>query len=375
MTRKAIYILLGLFLLAGVVSASYENAAQISVTDVRMDPEVFMKGDTGTITVQILNSGTESVSVSRATLIDSDITLVSEGTYDSVGDVGAGNSMIFTFTIKADLPDGFYYPKFYLDFRDAGSLRYRIPVIVESTPLKVSVLNRPDTFTTGKKETITLLIGNPRPNTLNGVSVTPLGNGFSSVQTGYFIGALAPDESMEVSFDVTPEEASDLIFQISYRNGINSHTAELTVPLEVKTDKKQAEPLLSNVEVVWEGTYWRVSGDVSNAGLETANSVIVTTGLPATPVDPYRVYVVGALEKDDFSPFEVTFTAANAIEIPLIVQFKDADGNTYERNVSISITQQTVETPQEGWSLAMIALVVLLAIGIGAAIAYSWKRS
>lgn len=375
MFKKAVFILLGLFLLAGVASASYENAAQITVTDVRTYPEVFMNGDTGTITVQILNTGTESVSISRATLIDSDMTLVSEGTYDSVGDIGAGNTMVFTFTVKADLPEGIYYPKFYLDFRDAGSLRYRIPVTVESTPIQVSVLQRPDTFTTGKKDTVTLLLGNPRSGSLNGVSVTPLGEGFSSVQSGYFIGALEPDESMEVSFDVTPENASDLRFLISYRNGINIHTAELTVPLEIKTDKKQAQPLLSNVEVVWEGTYWHVSGDVSNAGLETANSVIVTTGAPATPVDPYRVYVVGALEPDDFSPFEITFTAGTATEVPLIVQFKDDDGNTYERDVSISVTRQTAETTQEGWSFPMILLVVVLAVGIGAAIAYSWKRS
>ena len=51
-----------------------------------------------------------------------------------------------------------------------------------------------------------------------------------------------------------------------------------------------------------------MTGDVYNAGLEVANSVLLTTG-GGQPVNPYRNYVVGSLQPDDFSSFELTFTA------------------------------------------------------------------
>jgi len=78
--------------------------------------------------------------------------------------------------------------------------------------------------------------------------------------------------------------------------------------------------------VITEGGHYKVTGDVTNAGLEDAKSVLVTSGSPAVPVDPFRVYVVGSLEPDDFSGFEVTFTAEDADFVPLLIYYKDDDG-------------------------------------------------
>ena len=132
---------------------------QLGVTDVAIDPGVFMYGDSGTIKVTVTNTGTTPVAISRAKLYSSDLDVMGDENYGSVGSIGPGNSLQFTFTVIADAADGIYYPLFYLDFRDASSLRYRVPVKVENTGLSVSVTDRPDAFTSGKKEDVTIMVG------------------------------------------------------------------------------------------------------------------------------------------------------------------------------------------------------------------------
>jgi len=64
-----------------------------------------------------------------------------------------------------------------------------------------------------------------------------------------------------------------------------------------------ATPIVSNLEVKTTGGAFEVTGDITNAGLSTANAVTVTSLPPAEPADPYRSYVIGALKPDDFRQF------------------------------------------------------------------------
>jgi len=196
--------------IAAAVSPAESAAAQVSVTNIVIDPLVMMKGDSGTVTIEITNSGTESVAIRSAKLISGDITVVDNQNYATVGSIGAGNRMSFTFTVKANVPDGIYYPRFYIDYRDSGSLSYYVPLNVKNTGLELSLTDKPDSFQKGKEETVKILIGNPRQNAVNGVSVTPLGEGMEFSGTSYFIGNLAPDAAANVSFGVTPQMEGDI---------------------------------------------------------------------------------------------------------------------------------------------------------------------
>ena len=139
---------------------------QVTVSDVTLDPRTFATGDEGTITVIVQNTGTQSVTIRRATLYDKDITLLSSTTYDSVGSIGAGNQMPFTFTVKADVPEGIYYPVFSLEFQDTGFLRYPVKLEVKNSPVVLSVTDKPDTFVPGKKSVVTLSLSNLRTNAI-----------------------------------------------------------------------------------------------------------------------------------------------------------------------------------------------------------------
>src|SRR5690606_32295119 len=174
--------------LAGAQQAG-EGAAQVTVSSVDLNPGVFFEGDTGIVMVEIINNGLESVAIRRATMYDADISVLSSS-YDTTTTVGAGNRMQFTFTIKADVPPGIYYPSFSLDFRDAGYLRYPVQVRVENDPIEISVLHKPDTYSAGRKEQIDIMVGNPRDNAVGSVIVHFRGTSLDPAPSSYFIGTL-----------------------------------------------------------------------------------------------------------------------------------------------------------------------------------------
>lgn len=362
------------------VDSSTTVEGQLGVTDVKIDPGVFMYGDSGTVKVTVTNTGTTPVAISRARLYSSELDVMGDENYGSVGSIGPGNSLQFTFTVTADITDGIYYPLFYLDLRDASSLRYRVPVKVENTGLSVSVTDRPDAFTSGKKEDVTIMVGNPRENTINGVVITPMMNGYETTETSHFVGALEPDQSAEATFSVTPYEEVPMEFTVHYRNGMNDHEVTTSVPVTFGIDRKQAEAVLNNIFVTPEGDYYTITGDVTNAGLEDAKSVVVTTGPPAIPVDPYRSYVIGALEPDDFASFEVTFSAeGDTEEITLVTSYKDKDGNLYSDRIMVPVSSTGV--PDKGTSAAegdlpmvWIVVVIICAAVVAGVIYYSWKK-
>jgi len=351
-----------------------EGAAQVTVSSVDLNPGVFFEGDTGIITIEIVNNGLESVAIRRATMYDADISILSSS-YDTTTTVGAGNRMQFTFTIKADVPPGIYYPSFSLDFRDAGYLRYPVQIRVENDPLEISVLNKPDTFSAGRKEQIDIMVGNPRDNAIGSVIVHLWGTSLDPAPSSYFIGTLDPDKAQKISFNITPAEPTSLEIAADYKNGINPHSSVVTLPIVFGESKRQADPILSNILIEYENGKYTLTGDVTNAGLEVANSVVLSAGEGAEPVNPYREYVVGSLQPDDFSSFEITFLAENTSKVHVNMEYRDVDGNPYQRTTPVVIPpKNNARENSPGIAPAMIAVILVSAAVIGGAIWYSWKK-
>ncbi|OPX66799.1 MAG: hypothetical protein A4E37_01789 [Methanoregulaceae archaeon PtaB.Bin056] len=377
MDHSGIVLLLFAAMIAIIPVSAVEQqtaAAQVMVTNVTLDPQVFMTDDTGTVTVEVINNGAQSVAISRVTMYDEKIRVQSRA-YDTTMYLGAGNRMTFTFTVSAPVPDGIYYPVFSMDFRDAGYLRYPVKLQVQDKPLKVSILSKPDVFTGGKKEQVEVLVGNPRDNGVSGVTVYPAGDGIEASPSSIFIGMIAPDQSQKVTFAITPRQSSSLEIHVDYMNGINSHAEVIQLPIDLGKSKRRADPILSNIQIERSGNTYSLTGDVNNAGLEVANAVVITTGDSVVPVDPYRKYVVGTLQPDDFSAFEVTFTAEGTERVPVEVSYKDNDGNLYTTTTIIDIpltkpgAQGTGELP-----IAIIAVILACAAVIGGIVWYSWRK-
>jgi len=377
---KDLYIfILALSAALALASPAAAVTADIAVVSSSLDPPVMMSGDTGTLTIVVQNNGADPVAIQSARLYGKGVVPTTDP-YLAVGEIGGGNTRSFTFTVRADAGEGTFYPTFILDFRDGGSLRYPVLIQVEDTPLSISMVKKPDAFSEGRTAGITLMVGNPRPNAVSGVQVVPEGTGFSVTPTSGFVGGLEPDASGTVTFNLTPETETDVTFRVVWRNGINTHTTDLVLPVTFGEDKKRANPVITNVEVTPISGGYRIVGDVMNAGLESARSVMIAPASPAIPIDPFRVYVVGTLDSDDISSFEVTLRVDAAVEdVPLIVEYRDDDGNLYTSTRTVGLGGGTVAPVKEqesgGFPVLGAVVVLLIALGVAGAIYHSWKRT
>ena len=82
-------------------STTDTSYTQVVVSKVKIDPAVMMPGDTGTITVTLTNTGTETVPINRATLYTDGIILLNTGAYDQLTNLGPENSIDFAFQVQA----------------------------------------------------------------------------------------------------------------------------------------------------------------------------------------------------------------------------------------------------------------------------------
>ena len=376
----AFLVAVGFFVLpacAYTTPEGIQESGKVYISGVTMDPATLFSGDKCTITLAVTNgNGNQSVAVNHVTFGDSkDIRLISD-TYDTNLNIGPLQTREFVFFVTTDASDGSYFPTFSLSFRDADSIYYRTQVKVDNTPLILAVTDKPDTFTQDKKETLTLQIANPRQNDVKNVVLKVSGDGIAATPSEKFAGTLAAGTATNMTVAVTPGKETTLVLTVTYDNGDNHHAVSEDLPITFGTDKKKATPQTSNVKVKLDNGVYDVTGDITNAGLTTANGVSVTALSPAVPSDPYQSYVIGALKPDDFGSFEVTFSANGAASIPLQISYKDTDGNivTLQHTVIISDATSSVSTSQSGGSMLLPAIGLVIVIGILGAYLYLKRK-
>jgi len=373
MARSGIFLLLIITVGALVVPVtafqtpeSIVAAGNVFVSNVTYDPGSFFTGDSGTVMVFVTNGNSDqSVVVNHATIGDTNIRLASTP-YDSSANIGPLQKQSFTFSVVADALDGTYYPTFSLSFRDADSLYYRALIQVDNTPLELTIVDKPDAFTKGKKKTIAVQVSNPRKDEVRNVMLDVSGMGITASPVELFVGDLASGARIPLNFTVTPDQETNLTLTVNYNNGNNPHKVTVDLPVTFGIDKMQANPVVSNILISSSAGIYHITGDVNNAGLETANTVTVTSLSPAVPEDPYKTYVVGALKPDDFGSFEVTFSSS-ATSVPLQLSYKDADGNLYTSLQDVKISGVVANSQASGGSnlLVPIIAVVIVCVCIG----------
>jgi hypothetical protein len=375
MMRRLTVILAALFLLLLAAPAlGIDIGPQVAVSSYRIDPPVLVKGDTGVVTVEIMNSGTDGMYLNSARLSGVEVSVI-QSPDQTQGGIVPGSAVTYVYKVRAEGSDGVYYLRFILDFREGGGYSFNIPVEVESSTLRLSILETPDPIIQGVKGEYQVMIGNPRPNAVNAVTVVPEGDGFLVTPSGVFLGTLGPDGSSIVTFNVTPLRQTFIRFRANFKNGINPHTSTLTLPLSTVENRLAADPVLTNIHVTAEQGAIHVSGDVNNVGLETARSVTVTTQGGVTPVDPYKVYVVGSLEPDDTASFEVTFRSKATVgEVPLLVTYKDRAGNIITSTSTVEISSQALSDQGSEPSRFTNLLIWMFVILIAAVFIYFWRR-
>jgi hypothetical protein len=327
-------ILLVLVISAAQAATSGSTTAQdaaslVHVSSVVIDPKVFYPYEVGTVTITLMNTGNQSVGLSNPDILDNKIHIVNKNTWNTISYIGSGSTITYTFQIKADPPDGTYFPLFSVGTESSGSIHYPLVIKVDSTELKASISEKPDNFSLSTKDTVNVSLINPRDVEIKRIMVTPAGTGVEVSPSVKYISSLGAGSSIEIPFAVTPRQESDLTFHVSYWNGDNEHTTDVSLPITIGVDKLAAIPIVNNVALETSGSAYSLTGDVNNAGLTDAKSMVVTVGPPARVVEPYSEYAIGSLAADDFSSFEITFTSNDLSSVPLLITWKDKDGNSF----------------------------------------------
>lgn len=369
-----------------VIALLFVGAGSAAVTDPSCDvslsltPSTLMPGETGQLVVTLQNTGGTPLTIYKVAITDSwDVVSVTHPALKTLGSIGVGKSMTLTFPITANDVEGTFYPSLSIELSNNIQntfIKYPFAVTVDSKSVSLSVTERPEVFEPDTTQIVGLSIGNLRANQIDSVVVTASGEGVSCEEGMVFAGAIAPGASSDVFLTViTSEKTESINLDVSYKNGANWHTDTLTIPVEGGELKTGAELFVNNIEITSGASYTTITGDVNNAGLQTAKGLVVSLN-GAEPLQPYPVFVVGSLDADGLSEFELTFTNPESDSLDLIFTYKDDNGNTYvqEETVSISAVQSAGSAVSGGNPLAAGIAVVLLILIVGGAVFLIWKK-
>jgi hypothetical protein len=311
------------------VTSSQDAVTQVYVSGVELDPSVFYPNEPGTITVHVTNGSNLTVTLGDSDLIDPNVNVLNKNSFQMKTNVGPGATVDYIFLVTMDPPDGTYIPIFTVSPTVGNSIHASFKVVVDSTDVRSSISKKPDSFSISKKDTVNVSVINPRAGDVTDVLIVAEGTGADVTPLESFVGTLKAGSSIEVPFQIIPSRQSNLTFHVSFKNGNNKHVSDVVLPLSIGTDKLAAQPIVNNLAIVSQGPSYYLTGDVSNAGITDAKSMVLTVADPAKPVEPYAEYAIGSLASDDFSSFELTFVAGDLASVPLQIQWKDSDGNTF----------------------------------------------
>lgn len=393
---KIILLLLMLCLLAGgiaTVSAEEHISPAYSIRDLSITPVTLMPGDTGTLTFTLVNAGTKPMIIDRISIRDPQNNLKSRYDLSSLGSLGANNTMTVTLPMVAGEKEGIFYPYISVTLVEKKSLssdsytvsfKYPFNVVVDSSSLSLSINQRPDIFNPDTTEVLGVTLGNLRANKIDAVQLTVSGNGVSCEEGAVYVGSLEPGQMSAAFLTVTSsDETTEIMLEAKYRNGGNWHTDFLKIPVTGGELRTGAELVINNVGITYPGSQVVVAGDVNNAGLTSAKGLVVTVD-GATAVQPYPAYVVGSLDPDGLSEFEVTFIRPEIASVTLCFTYKDEFGNTYVQKELFpldplddpkSSISSSSGISSEGNNTAATVIAVILIVLFTVIVIRVWKNS
>lgn len=373
-------------LVTAVLAMVFVSAGSAAVTEPSCDvsltltPSTLMPGETGQLVVVLTNTGSTPLTIYKIAITDSwDVVSVTHPALKTLGSIGVGKSMTLTFPITANEKEGTFYPSLSVELSNNIQntfIKYPFAVTVDSKSVSLSVVERPEYFEPDTTQVVGLSIGNLRSNQIDSVTVTASGEGVSCEEGMVFAGTLAPGSSKDVFLTViTSDKTEEISLDVSYKNGANWHTESLIIPVEGGELKTGAELFINNVEVTTAVGYTTITGDVNNAGLSTAKGLVVTLE-GAEAVQPYPVFVIGSLDSDGLSEFELTFKEPESDNISLVFTYKDENGNTYvqKETAALSTSSSTANSTSGGNPILAGIAVVLLILIVGGAVFLVWKK-
>jgi len=369
---KKIKILLLLLILNIFIMSSVSADPTLIIEDYYFTPNVFMKGDSGLLTLKITNAETtntfQQTTASGSTtttrtytvgafinniwiVYDSDSNgskIKAVSNHEDVGSLAPGSSIYINFEMIAEknITEGLYFPVVRIDIESFDDVQFPIPIKVSNEKVDVLLTDVPSRISKSGSTLITVTVVNNRKNPVDGVSITPqYADGVEFTPNSIYIGALETGESSDVSLSLKPSKIGffNITFNINFKNGDNIHTQTCTFPLEIIDILDVGSVFTSIPRSIQKGSSSRITLEVYNAKTEEITGVIVTPISDAI-VLPSQ-YFIGSMDPDDvfsasFDIFTENISYGNHT-IEFEVSFKQ--GNEYYKTPTISMSYAVVE--------------------------------
>lgn len=379
-SRAAIFgslvcLLLILSCAGNVTAAETTTSGQVIVTGYDLDPKVFYPGDEGILTVKLKNVGSTPVNVGMPALLGGQFQFLNSKQMVPVGLLGAGGETAVSLQIKptGSTAVGMAYPYFSVDYTVEGGgsvtnpVRVQIPIELDNSDLSIQLIEKPNMISQGSMGKYKLRIGNPRAYQITGLTVSVSGDGITSKQDGYFLGTVTANNYTDIEIDIATSGDTKLVIDTEYRNGKNTHSSTVEIPVYVTGS---SSVVISDLVATKYENKYKVTGTVYNPGLRDISSVVVVAGPPAIPEGSYQA-ALGVIEGNDNGEFEITFSVnGDPSTVPIIVTYQDELNMYHQEQNSVSIINyDPIETPEPTSQKSPVlipafAVVGLVALGI-----------
>jgi hypothetical protein len=366
----------------------------VIITNYTVSPAVLLPGEEGIVTVIVKNTAdtaqltqsyfsdttetTTSVDINApidsVTMVGEGIEVVSGG-YQRIGDIGPGQAIPISFLIRAPAQAGIYFPEIWIRVSDARSLKYPIPVNVNSEvniqkrPLITILKDLPDSVTPGTDFAATLVLenrGQLAANNLRMTVTTATSSITPKTPSTYHIERLAQGEARPITMEFSTDRNAPLGLQpvrifLEYQEPDGSFQDQIeTLGVNIRGRAQvDISQITTDPARVQDGDDFTLIIRIENTGTDDARSVSARIDIP---VPGEKEAFVGKIEPENDAPAPFNLRADRAGEIPYTLTI------FYEDDYGPGQQQEDLHLNVYGSdSTALIAgvLVLLVAAGIG----------
>jgi hypothetical protein len=376
--------------LVPAVSAVGEPTVQVS--EYHVSPSVMMPDSLGTISVVLKNTATTAqqkensgavasdfitstttdinVNIENVRLEGKGLSVVSQD-FDHVGAIGPGQSIQITFTVKAPVENGLYYPEVWIDTTGGKSTRFPIPVNV-NTPIgiqKQAVLivesSLPDSVHPGDEIPVLVTIKNGGQTGADDVTVK-VDNVSTMIAPKttdlYHVGAVGPGEARNISVVLLSDKNLNpglirvpVTIQYNWVDG-SSYTVQSSIDVVVKgTAELGFVSVDTNPPRLTENTPFDLTIRIENTGTGEAKQVSAKVDLPA---EGTKEAFIGKIKPGNDAPAIFLLEGAKSGNHPynLTITYTDDMGvHTMTREMNLRV-------PATDWTGTIVIVLVVLGV-------------
>ncbi len=346
---------LGILLLCTIAPVA-ASLPSVIITEYKVTPAVLLPGEQGIISVTVsttadkatltqsyLSDTTETTTniditapIDSVTMVGNGIQVISKGYY-RVGDIGPGQSIPLSFLIKAPAEAGIYFPEIWIRVSDARSLKYPIPVNVNS---EVGIQKRPQisigkqlpaSVKPGDDFNATILLENTGQLSASNliISVNSSTPSITSKTPGtYHIERLGQGESQAITMEFStdrnvPLGLSPVTLSSNYQEpdgAFRQQVETLGVNIRGKAQLDISQ-ITTDPDIIQKGDQFTLIIRIENTGTDDAKSVDATIDIPLSGT---KEAFVGKIEPANDAPAPFNLQADRSGDIPytLTIQYR-----------------------------------------------------